>query len=362
MITMLFEKPRQEFLNLLKSCRHGLSTRDLVPALSCFCFYKGEVISFDDVVAVVAPCDVGGFSGGFRGGLLMKWLETAKAKDVKLVDDKDEDGKVEWKAGRSKLRMEVLPAEEFAFSIPRHEGDVVEIPDFREYLQAAAASMGTDPSGPWRLGVTVEFLPDGLRLFSTDNLSVTSVFAEYKVPDALRGTQVILVPRLVDVLLADKEQPMCIAIIKNKTIRFDYESGRKVFCRLSVDVDCRKFNKVLSMVDWDKGRWCEIPERLSRILEHMEEPLKNVDEPLCSFEVGENGILLVDAKGGGSEVSDWATLKTQKGKFHSPVHVRLNPKVLKRSIEFCDEMIITDKWIAARVEDQVQVVISVFAD
>lgn len=359
---MLFEKSRQEFLDLLKSCRHGLSTRDLLPALSCFCFYKGEVISFDNVVSVVAPCDVGGFSGGFRGGVLMKWLETSNAKTIKLCDDKDENGKVEWKAGRSKLRMEMLPAEEFAFSIPRLEGDAVEIPDFREYLQAAAASMGTDPSGPWRKGVTLEFLPDGLRLFSTDNLSVTSVFAEYDVPDALHGTQTILVPRLVDVLLADKDQPTHLAIIKNKTIRFDYESGRKVFCQLSADVDCRKFNYILNMVDWDKGRWCEIPERLSRILEHMEEPLKNVEDALCSFEVAENGVLLLNAKGGGSEMSDWATLKTEKGKFHPPVCVRLNPKVLKRSIEFCDEMIITDKWIAARVEDQVQVVISVFAD
>ena len=222
---MLFEKNRVEFLDLLKSCRYGLSTKDLVPALSCLCFYRNEVISFDDVVAVVAPCDLGGFTGGFRGALLMKWLEKAKSANVKLVELTGK-GKMEWKAGRSKLKMECLPAEEFAFSIPRHDGEIVVIPDFREYLQAAAASMGTDPSAPWRLGVTLSFLTEGVRLYSTDNLSVTSVFAEYEVPENLRGIEVILVPRLVDVLLADKEQPTQLAVIKNATIRFDYESGR----------------------------------------------------------------------------------------------------------------------------------------
>ncbi len=358
---MLFEKSRQEFLQLLKSCRHGLSTRDLVPALSCFCFYKGEVTSFDDVVAVVAPCAVGGFTGGFRGGLLIKWLETATAKAVKLCE-LEEKGKMEWRAGRSRLKMEVLPGEEFAFSILRHEGEVVEIPNFKEYLQAAAASMGTDPSNPWRLGVTVSFWQDSITFFSADNLSVTAVFAEYEVPQKLQGSQVILVPRLVDVLLADKEQPTHLAVIKNTTIRFDYESGRKVFCRLSTDVDCRKFQKVLDMVDWNTGQWCEIPERLDQILDQMEVPLKNVDDPLCSLELTDAGTLLVSAKGSGLELSDWTRLDAGNDENHVPVVVRLNPKVLKRSIEFCEDMIITDKWIAARVDDQVQVVISVFSD
>ena len=358
---MLFEKPRKDFLDLLKSCRHGLSTRDVIPALACFCFYKNEVISFDDVVAVVAPCDVGGFTGGFRGGLLMKWLETTKAKEVKLVEHK-ESGSMEWRAGRSRLKMEVLPGKEFVFSIPRHDGDTVAIPDFREFLQAAAVSMGTDPSSPWRLGVTLSFGGDGITLFSTDNLSVTAVFAEYDIPKDLQGKQVILVPRLVEVVLSGKEPPTHLAVINKSTIRFDYESGRKVFCRLSTDVDCRKFHKVMSMVPWEKGAWCQIPDRLERILDQMNVVLKTAEEPLCSFAVDDEGTLSIKAKGGGSELSDWVQLKTEEDEEHPPVTVRLNPQILKRSIEFCEEIKITDKWVAVRVDDQVQVVVSIFSD
>lgn len=354
---MILEKPREEFIELLSSCRYGLSSRDMVPALVCFCFYRNEVITFDDIVAVVAPCQMDAFEGGFKGSVLLNWLKSVSGGVVKLHDLGT--GQHEWRAGRSRLRMAKLPREEFAFTIPRHEADEVTLVGFKDRLEVAASSMGFDPSQPWRLGVTITFNETGMMLYSSDNLSVTEVKYECEVPESLHGKEVILVPRLVEILLADKEDPKALSLVKS-TIRFDYESDRRVYCRISTDVDCRKFRRVLSMVEWGKN-FCQIPIRLETALNQTDVVLKGSNDPLCNLEVEEEGRLHISAKGANAEVKDRTKLSDYEGLAHPAVTVNLNPKTIQRVIEYVDDVYIDSNWVAFSGTD-VRAVLSVFKD
>jgi len=356
---MILEKPRAEFLNLLKSCKHGLATKDIIPALACFCFYKGEVITYDDIVAVVAPCKLDDFSGGFRGDLLLQWLGTVNAKTVKLYQ-LNEGGSYEWRAGKSRLKVELLPPEDFAFTVPRHEPDRVKIPHFKEFLRVVAVSMGTDPSQPWRLGVTLTFTTEGIKMYSCDNLQVTEVSAKYKIPESLVGVEVILVPRLVEILLSEKEDPSHLTVIVKQTIRFDFAGDRKVFCRLSTDVDCRKFRKVLSLVKWEDQDWFDIPAKLERVLDETQVVLKGVDDPLCNLEVVDDGVMHVTAKGRNAEMATSTVLQSEEYD-HPEIQVNLNPAILRRVIEYVDDISIAHNLIALRGES-VRSVVSIFTD
>lgn len=334
----------QRLLSVLKACRSGLSKSDVIPALSCFCFYRNEVITFDDVVSIVAPFPMEGFAGGFNGELLLNWLSLVKTEQVTFTED---GGAGTWKTGRSRLELPVLSSNDFVFTIPRKEYPSISLgSDFLDLLKIASASRGVDLSHPWRLGVTLQLLPDSLVAYSTDNLVVERIEIPCEVSDELSHSQVILPPRLLEVLLSNKV-PIKLSL-GERVIRFDYDDGCLVFCKLIPDVvDSSKFESAMDSVSWnDDESFYEITEEFEASLNAAEVILKGSAEPECRARV-KSGNLTISAMSARGDCSDVMELKNKAGS-HPDVEVHFNPVALKRVLPFADQLQILPSMLAVR--------------
>jgi hypothetical protein len=80
---------REEFLSVLERVRPGLSTRDIVEQSSCFVFQDGEVMTFNDEVAVRAPVPEG-ITGAVQAAPLLAVLSKMPEDKVDLSVEEEE--------------------------------------------------------------------------------------------------------------------------------------------------------------------------------------------------------------------------------------------------------------------------------
>src|SRR5688572_3377387 len=137
---------RLELIEVLKKVAPALAAKDLVPAMSCF-FFDGKLVSaFDDILAISAPMPTD-FKGGLRGHLLLDFLSASRAPEVEFLVEGEE---MTVKAGRSKLKIPIVPLDDFKFEWPKVKSEGLKLDEtFFKALNQVLPSMGRDPSNPW---------------------------------------------------------------------------------------------------------------------------------------------------------------------------------------------------------------------
>lgn len=166
---------KQQVLDELEVVMPALGVPKFVPILSHVCYSNGRVRAYNDVICIETDSCVG-LNRLVAGDMLFKLVTSLPVEAVDLVDDA-EHKQVLIKAGRSKLNVPALPASEYLFEIPasleRLLWTVNVTDEWTRGLSLCLMSVGTDPTHPFQLGVTVDMRGDHIDLYSTDNSSLS---------------------------------------------------------------------------------------------------------------------------------------------------------------------------------------------
>lgn len=242
----------------LKQVSPALSTNDIVPVFRCYCFSGGTVTAFDERVAIQAPCVGFPLEGAIDGVLLSKWVNSAAGKDITV---QEASGDAVFKAGRSRLKLPIIPADEFLFKFPKlGKQPTVEFgwEDFMWALQKSKISMGIDPASPTLLGITMHFSAGRITMYSSNNITMTRVVCHCVVPEDLYGAEVIMPPRLVELLYKTRASEYSNMVVGKGYFAFTTEDGTKVYGRQARGADAEQFLDMLESIGWDESEgWAE---------------------------------------------------------------------------------------------------------
>lgn len=185
---------RAKLLQLATLVQPALSSQGYIPALShiLFSVERGRVaVAYNDVAAILVSTDLG-LELCVPGELLVKTLGSFSAEDVSLqVDDKT--GNLHVVSGRSKMKLPTLAAKEFPLELPDGDCDKVEVTDsMLEGIRRCLFSVGSDPTHPAQMGITVDTHAGKACFYSTDNFTITVSRTNSKIK--LPGDSPIILP------------------------------------------------------------------------------------------------------------------------------------------------------------------------
>jgi hypothetical protein len=173
----------EELLRALRICKGAVETTSIYPVFCHFCFSEGGVLhTYNDICAVVTPCDIG-VVGGLRGDVLLPLLSTMGNAEVTVKQKKD--GAVVLKCGKSESTLVALPKEAFLFQAPDEEDWQLEVevkPSFFSGLLRCTKTAGADSHHREFTGVA--FYNDkgkGLTLYSSDDIRLSRFSAKTSV-------------------------------------------------------------------------------------------------------------------------------------------------------------------------------------
>lgn len=178
---------RTEVLDTLSVVHPALAANDLIPVLSHYWFTGDRVMAYNDVIAISTNMETD-FAGALKASMLHGHLSKADGKEVEFKVKGDD---VTVKAGRSSLKIPMMPVESFLFEFPEvEESDriKVDIESMVNAFEVCLQSLGKHISEPERRGIT--FIPSDekeLELFSTDSVTMSKATLRTKSAHKLRS-------------------------------------------------------------------------------------------------------------------------------------------------------------------------------
>ena len=333
---------REEVLSLLKAVSPALVGKGLLPVLSHFCLDGKTIMAYDGVVALQTRCDWP-LHGGLPGEVLLSVLAASRAKEVKI---EVLDSTVLLIAGRTKLKLALLPAEDFIFSPPKYRGKKVLLTDsFREAVALASRSSAENIHTSSLSGVTLHFQKSEVVLYSTDAATSVKVRAPCESAD-LKGTVLILPKRFHSLLQEIGAKELLLTqegdiICKSNLVR--------LYGKVVQGADSSMYENMLTAVVPENLQFAKIPTGLSRCLERA--LLLNKETTRFSYA---DGRLEVFTEGGGSELRDSIKLSLDI----PPIVVYTCAEYLLRYLDAVDFIGISDRCFVLK-GDNCQVVVAV---
>lgn len=335
---------RKQFLDTLKLVEPALTTRELLPACSCFCFTGDTVYAFDDTVALIAPFE-SEMIGGVRGRPLLQWLDTITVKEIETAE---EDGAFRVKAGRAKIELPILPEDDFVFELPNVEDAVVLDldADALRCLKKAVVSMGTNSDHPWRLGLTICFedLAEGVALvvYSSDNLTISKSFC-YGVEEPEGFAPFIMPPRFVEILLSSCDIMAKVYIggtddEGTSYLAADLENGAELYARSAAEPDVRLFHGLFDRDADFRENSVVIPKSFPSMLARSEIMLQSSKSKFCTLKVRKNKVFVLTESSLGSN-RDVVKLTSP----HEDVMVMASPELMKRALPDTSYFFVVDE-------------------
>lgn len=142
------------FVNTLTKVKPALASKDLIPIMAHYCFQDGNVFAYNDVVAIMCPCDTD-VEGAIRGDTLLTFVSTSMAKEVD-IQVKNTEAVV--KAGSAKLNVPMLGVDDFMWEPPSVDdfSVIVEVDeDLIRGLDLSLLSAGQSVGMPELSGITM---------------------------------------------------------------------------------------------------------------------------------------------------------------------------------------------------------------
>ena len=172
---------RDALLKLASLVRPALSSQNFIPAYQHIKFEQKMATAYNDITAIIvkAPFDL---QGCLPGELLIKAVSSFNAESV-VIQEGQIAGTLLLTSGRSKLKLPTLPVADFPFTLPRaKDAPVVELnDDIIRGIRRCLFSVGSDPTNPAQMGVTLES-EDGIAvLYSTDNSTISRYQTKTKI-------------------------------------------------------------------------------------------------------------------------------------------------------------------------------------
>lgn len=107
---------RKELLEALKKTRPALSSHDIMPILTHYCFTPKTVTAFDDLTAIEVRFE-SDLHGGLPGDLLYRLVDSYTTKDVSITVNNQREATI--RSGKFSSRMSMMDPDSFMFEKPR---------------------------------------------------------------------------------------------------------------------------------------------------------------------------------------------------------------------------------------------------
>lgn len=252
---------REHLLQSLQIAKPAIAGQAFVPALTHFAFDGWGVTAYNDISAI-----------GIRGPLdmqlclpaemLMKTLNSMVAEKVLLQEF--DDSTIVVSSGRSKIKMPFLPIDKFPFEFPIVEWDegFVVTSDMLKGIEKCLVGVGTDPTHPAQMGITLEMDGNGCTLYSTDNHTISRYrsTAEIELP----GEVPVVLPtffctQLLSLSKAFKTEEILVALLPG-AICASFGGQATLFTKLLVDLEPMDFSRILDkFLKGQKEDFIDIP-------------------------------------------------------------------------------------------------------
>lgn len=328
------ELPRQELLEALTTAKPALATKEIVEECCCAFFDGKALTTFNDTLGIRVPFK-SPFTGGVRGSLLIGMLSNSRAKDVTV--EPLTDGNALFKAGRTLLKLSLLPLEQAVYEIPKLKGDGF-CPDsaFWLALERVCVALGSNLTAPEQLGVSIAPTRAGLNFYATDasTLCETSVEADWP-----QLKERITVPSVfIEQLLKIKDGKTKLHLTGGAISAVNKE-GVMVFSRLVSVPKPSDFEKTIN--DCLKGvKFFSIPRRLPLALERASVLLSTESNVSLTMEIMDDQLQL-RAKTSLGDLKDTIGLEEANGN----IQCRTNPDLVKRALEYSVDIALSEQVI-----------------
>lgn len=334
------ELSRQELYDALNEVKPALATKELIEELCC-CWMDGKAITaFNDTLGIRVPFE-SPFTGGVRGNLLLGMLSNSRAKQVSI--EPLTDGNALFKAGRTLLKLSLLPITQAVYELPKlgKEG-YCPTGAFWGALQKVSIALGPNLTAPEQLGVSVAPTRAGLALYATDASTLAETFVKADWPQLKNR---ITIPRAFIEQLVKLQGAGTTLYLQGGGIAAKNPDGLLLFSRL-VDVPKPSdFEKTINDCSKDLT-FFEVPRRLHLALERASVLLATEANASLSMAIMDDRLLL-QARTALGDLKDSIGLDNANGN----VQCRTNPDLIKRALEFADDIAMSEQVTLLRAKN-----------
>jgi hypothetical protein len=342
---------RTDFLDLLRRLSPALAKKDFVAIFQCFCFTGEEVYAYDDTLAIKAPCPTE-FSGGVSGSMLLGFLAASRIKEIEILVEKEE---ITFKAGRSRMKAALVDPDEFLFEDPGEKGTTLEIGgDFISAVAAALPFMGTNPSQPDLLGLTL-VIGKTSYIYASDNLTAVREAVEMKnLPKGAEKIILALSPRFCSLLVANHAKDPVKSLTLGKTwSRAEFSSGLTIYAPCVGEPSKEKYEEMFAdILSGEAGEFIDIPKAFGRCCDRAIVGTGGSSEVLTLIRYQKKGRLSLVTQNPGGEIRDTLKLKAPWADLQASIPAETLARAAERSETFC---IVPGAYIAFRSESRIQI-------
>lgn len=319
---------------VVSKCAPFLMQKSFAPILTHFCFGDDKVVAYNDLQAIEIKYK-SNLNCALPGSLLIKMLNSIQQHSLDIIQ---KTGEVQFKNGRSVVKLPSLPKEDFIFQMPDTSNcETVKLPlDVISGLANCLVSTSHDLASPEKNGVRLIIANKRLEFYSTDSISLSRYrYESVNVPDCSID---IIIPstfceqliRLTKTKSNEIEETAFVNLLISKDsgdsfLIAEIDSNITVFTRLIEVEEKLPFVELVSEYESFIQSWFEVPDALSNIIERACILIPPEDKFVTVFESKGNTIMIdTTTKSGISDDVIEFESKVPEGRF------RLNPEVIKR--------------------------------
>lgn len=334
---------RESLLKALTLIKPSLAAQSYVPALTHFCCDGEWILGYNDVQSIAVKYDTG-LDCCLPGELTLKMLSSMTGQNLAVEMTK---GQVLLMCGRSRVRLPTLPVKEFDFQFPTSRKSSFDVnADLLQALERTLLSVGSDPTHPAQLGITLAPNANGSVCYSTDNTTISR--AASSCPVKLPGDAPIILPTFfcTQLLLLAKAFPDATVTLELHTGAVVARVGAeaKLFSKLVLDVEPMDFERVLKRHVTLNGlaeKSVAIPEGIDSALDRAELVLSASDKKSTSIHIKDGTMRLTTQ----SDLGD-AVDKLELASALSEMTFNIDPAYMSRAVKATKRMVPLERAVA----------------
>lgn len=263
-------------LKSLNFVRGAVSTKELVPVLTCFHVYGGRIQGTNGRVTIDHPCkDLQGFEFTVPASTFLRAIDNCeKEPKIKVLDGE----RIEIKSGNFKAVLPLLPHDSFPRKIPVVGNQTPIKEGILPVLKHLKPFISTDASRIWSCGVLFK----GDRVYATNNVVLASV------KGYVLNEEVNLPSSAIDELLRIGLSPTAMACSPNDATFF-FKGGAWLASQIYATNWPEAIDRMLP--DPDAVTW-QIPADLPAAVQRLAPFVPDVKQPVILL--SEEGISTMD--------------------------------------------------------------------
>jgi DNA polymerase-3 subunit beta len=341
---------RDELLSKLNLARPCLSTQDIVPILSHFCFREGGIIAFNGIQAIDIDYE-NDLECALPGELLIKLLGSYSSDKITI---KKKGKEVAVKAGKSNAKLASLSEDDYIFEAPdMDEGLSFSLTeDFLAGIRKTLMSVSKNSLQRSQYGITFTSDKSGAYMYSTDNFRI-SRYSLAKPVLKKEKIKVLLPETFCQLLLDITKEFGCddveIVVGEDYICGVFEEEGVYLYSKLLLDVDFLDFDAILdNYYSEDDDDFQEVPEAFRDAIERTALLTAKESEQVVQLD-SDDSILQVSANSAFGEIREDIAFDDDIAK--KSLSFGIDANLLLGAIKVVDEMMLRPSIFIGKSEN-----------